>query len=164
MIGQALRRVVWDRAAGACEYCRVPSAHVPSPPFHVEHVIPRKHGGADHKENLALAWVLNGRQLTDSAAEVAFYWCLVARIEGRAAAPGLGRLRFQLAQSDFRRVSPSLRALDAAMERIPQEEVSFYSALADAILHAEKVSDLEEFRAWKDVQPIPLDKDWDMSA
>jgi hypothetical protein len=47
------------RAAGLCEYCRIPEAAFRRP-FHIEHVIARQHGGASDIENLALAcWTCN---------------------------------------------------------------------------------------------------------
>jgi hypothetical protein len=63
----ALRELVRDRAGARCEYC-----HLPQPfselKFHVEHIIPRQHGGPDTPENLALACpecnLLKGPNLT----------------------------------------------------------------------------------------------------
>lgn len=49
-----IREAVRRRANGRCEYCRLPE-EFDEWPFHVEHVIPRQHGGADHKQNLAWA-------------------------------------------------------------------------------------------------------------
>ncbi|MGA2870830.1 MAG: HNH endonuclease [Verrucomicrobiota bacterium] len=49
-----LRHFVRQRAQNLCEYCRMRQAQEPLP-FHIEHVIPRKHGGKDVAENLALA-------------------------------------------------------------------------------------------------------------
>lgn len=47
------------RAAGFCEYCRIPVAAFRRP-FHVEHVIARQHGSLTELDNLALAcWVCN---------------------------------------------------------------------------------------------------------
>jgi len=47
------------RAAGLCEYCRIPEAAFRRP-FHIEHVIARPHGGASDIANLALAcWTCN---------------------------------------------------------------------------------------------------------
>ena len=72
----ALRRLVCQRAAERCEYCRLPEAAVPLITFHVEHVIPRQHGGADDVANLAYAcpWCnrakgpnLSGRDLETNA-------------------------------------------------------------------------------------------------
>lgn len=51
----ALREQVRERAGHRCEYCRLRQEHDGSYPFHVEHINPRKHGGSDHLENLALA-------------------------------------------------------------------------------------------------------------
>ena len=50
----ALRRLVFERAAGRCEYCLLPQAvvvyrHEP------DHIIPRQHGGQTEADNLALA-------------------------------------------------------------------------------------------------------------
>ena len=51
----ALREQVRQRAANRCEYCRLRQEHESSHPFHIEHINPRKHGGTDEAENLALA-------------------------------------------------------------------------------------------------------------
>ena len=50
-----LRATVRDRAGQRCEYCRRSQADSPLIAFHVEHIIPRKHGGSDELDNLALA-------------------------------------------------------------------------------------------------------------
>jgi HNH endonuclease len=50
---------VRSRAAGRCEYCRIPETAFRRP-FHIEHVIARQHGGLTELDNLALAcWVCN---------------------------------------------------------------------------------------------------------
>jgi HNH endonuclease len=49
---RALQDLVRKRALNRCEYCRIAT-----PPFHIEHIVARKHGGASHAENLALACV-----------------------------------------------------------------------------------------------------------
>ncbi len=51
----AIRALVWQRAGGYCEYCRLHQNDTPFSTFHIDHVIPRKHGGTDDLENLALA-------------------------------------------------------------------------------------------------------------
>ena len=51
---QATRLLIGERAAGRCEYCRMPQAALDRS-FHVEHIIARQHGGSDDQENLALA-------------------------------------------------------------------------------------------------------------
>lgn len=45
---------VRQRAGSRCEYCRLPQA-VSELRFHIEHIIPRQHGGGDEGDNLALA-------------------------------------------------------------------------------------------------------------
>lgn len=49
-----LRESVRTRAAYQCEYCRLPQ-EFSGLRFHIEHVIPRQHGGSDNADNLALA-------------------------------------------------------------------------------------------------------------
>ncbi len=51
----ALREQVRQRAGNRCEYCRLRQQHDDSHSFHVEHINPRKHGGTDDLDNLALA-------------------------------------------------------------------------------------------------------------
>src|SRR5260370_6420521 len=50
---RSLRSLVSDRAGHRCEYCRLHEADLPRYPFHLEHVIPRKHGGGHAPGNLA---------------------------------------------------------------------------------------------------------------
>ena len=50
-----LRAAVRRRAAQACEYCQRRQVDSPLIPLQIEHIIPRKHGGADSFGNLALA-------------------------------------------------------------------------------------------------------------
>jgi hypothetical protein len=54
MMDAKLRQFVRHRARNLCEYCRIRQSQEPLP-FHIEHVIPRKHDGKDVAENLALA-------------------------------------------------------------------------------------------------------------
>ncbi|MBX7073389.1 MAG: HNH endonuclease [Pirellulales bacterium] len=53
----ALRKLVRDRAKRCCEYCLLAQEDSLFVSFHVEHIVPRKHGGADEPDNLALACV-----------------------------------------------------------------------------------------------------------
>ena len=50
----ALERLVRDRAAGRCEYCRLPQA-ASGVPFEIDHIIARKHRGRTTAGNLALS-------------------------------------------------------------------------------------------------------------
>jgi hypothetical protein len=50
----ALRTLVRQRAGDRCEYCHF-LQEFSELHFHIEHVIPRQHGGTDAPENLALA-------------------------------------------------------------------------------------------------------------
>lgn len=50
----ALRRVVYERAKGCCEYCRS-QANFTTESFAVEHINPRRAGGATVLDNLALS-------------------------------------------------------------------------------------------------------------
>ena len=51
----ALRQLVRDRAAGRCEYCLIRQDADPLLAFHIEHIVPRQHGGATVDANLALS-------------------------------------------------------------------------------------------------------------
>jgi hypothetical protein len=46
-----LRSLVATRAGYRCEYCQLPEQFVPAA-FHIDHVIPRQHGGSDEETNL----------------------------------------------------------------------------------------------------------------
>ena len=77
----ATRALVWRRARGRCEYCRIPQEAAPFVPFHVEHVVARQHQGDDSLDNLAIACdrcnVYKGPNLAsiaeDSSAMVALF-------------------------------------------------------------------------------------------
>ncbi len=51
---EAFRELVAARAGGACEYCRLLQAAT-GVLFHLEHIIPRSHGGETVLQNLALS-------------------------------------------------------------------------------------------------------------
>ena len=58
-VSDALRRLVIDRAAQACEYCLLPSS-LSFYPHEVDHVIALKHQGETSADNLAYAcWRCN---------------------------------------------------------------------------------------------------------
>ena len=50
----SLKRQVWRRANGCCEYCRMPSEFYLAP-YQIDHVIAEQHGGRTTLPNLALA-------------------------------------------------------------------------------------------------------------
>jgi 5-methylcytosine-specific restriction endonuclease McrA len=51
-----LREFIWRRAGGCCEYCLIPQEATPFFTFHVEHTIPKQHGGeTNDPSKLALA-------------------------------------------------------------------------------------------------------------
>jgi 5-methylcytosine-specific restriction endonuclease McrA len=54
MIDAGARAAVAERANDRCEYCLLPHADH-CWPFHVEHIVPRQHGGSDSLDNLAYA-------------------------------------------------------------------------------------------------------------
>ena len=57
MIGSGTRSQVRERAHNACEYCHLHQDDSPLAALHIEHVIPRIHGGKDDLDNLALACI-----------------------------------------------------------------------------------------------------------
>jgi 5-methylcytosine-specific restriction endonuclease McrA len=64
-IPAALRRLVYERASGCCEYCRMPETAV-FVPHEIDHIIAQKHGGLTTADNLALSCaVCNKRKGSD---------------------------------------------------------------------------------------------------
>ena len=57
MVDEAQRARVILRADDRCEYCHLRQEHAPFISFHIDHVIPRKHGGRTVDSNLALACI-----------------------------------------------------------------------------------------------------------
>jgi hypothetical protein len=53
----ATRDQVCHRANFRCEYCGLHQDQSPLAALHVEHILPRKHGGNDELDNLAMACV-----------------------------------------------------------------------------------------------------------
>jgi hypothetical protein len=47
------RTLIRARAGQRCEYCRLHEDDLPLYPFHVEHILPKKHGGTDDPKGLA---------------------------------------------------------------------------------------------------------------
>ena len=48
---------VRERAGRRCEYCQLEQSDSPLAALHIEHIIPKAHGGTDDPENLALACI-----------------------------------------------------------------------------------------------------------
>ena len=57
MIDAATKRHVRQRAHQRCEYCGLHQDHSPLAALQIEHINPKKHGGSDEGENLALACI-----------------------------------------------------------------------------------------------------------
>lgn len=57
MIGSQTRAQVRERAQNSCEYCYLHQDDSPLAVLHVEHIIPKVHGGSDDIDNLALACI-----------------------------------------------------------------------------------------------------------
>ncbi|MGH9873801.1 MAG: HNH endonuclease [Pyrinomonadaceae bacterium] len=57
MIDAQTRAQVRERAQNVCEYCHLHQEDSPLAALHVEHIIPRVHGGNDDMDNLALACI-----------------------------------------------------------------------------------------------------------
>ena len=57
MMDAQTRRYVRKRAGQRCEYCQLHQDQSPLVPLQIEHVIPKKHGGTDTEDNLALACI-----------------------------------------------------------------------------------------------------------
>lgn len=53
----ATRSLVRERAGHRCEYCHLHEDDSPLAALHIEHIRPRKHGGADDESNLCLACI-----------------------------------------------------------------------------------------------------------
>ncbi len=54
-IDPTLRELVRQRAEDRCEYCHCHQDDLPFITFHIEHIVPKQHGGADDETNLCLA-------------------------------------------------------------------------------------------------------------
>jgi hypothetical protein len=61
----SLRALVRVRAEQRCEYCRLHEDDLPLFPFHVEHILPKKHGGTDDPR--LLAWSCHYCNLSKSS-------------------------------------------------------------------------------------------------
>ncbi len=57
MIRAKTRAQVCERAQNTCEYCHLHQEDSPLAALHIEHVVPKIHGGTDDLDNLALACI-----------------------------------------------------------------------------------------------------------
>lgn len=57
MITSQIRAQVRERAQNACEYCHLHQDDSPLATLHIEHIIPKIHGGSDDIDYLALACI-----------------------------------------------------------------------------------------------------------
>ena len=53
----ATRNHVRQQAGHRCEYCGLREEQSPLAALHIEHILPKKHGGTDDLDNLALACI-----------------------------------------------------------------------------------------------------------
>jgi hypothetical protein len=81
---RSLRASVRSRAERRCDYCRLHEADQPLFPFHLEHIVAKKHHGGDdlpnlawscHECNLAKSSNLSGRDLITARVVVPFHPC-----------------------------------------------------------------------------------------
>jgi 5-methylcytosine-specific restriction endonuclease McrA len=64
-----LRKQVYERAKGCCEYCRIPD-RATFAPHEIDHIIAEKHGGRTEAENLALSCTLCNKHKGSDLASV----------------------------------------------------------------------------------------------
>ena len=57
MITEARKALVRARAGNRCEYCQLHQDDSLLAALHIEHIVPKKHGGSDDTDNLALACI-----------------------------------------------------------------------------------------------------------
>ena len=57
MVAARTRAQVRERAHNTCEYCQIRQDDSPLAALHIEHIVPKIHGGADDPDNLALACI-----------------------------------------------------------------------------------------------------------
>ena len=56
-MNERTKRAVRQRANSRCEYCQLSEQHSPVARLQIEHIRPKKHGGSDSINNLALACI-----------------------------------------------------------------------------------------------------------
>jgi HNH endonuclease len=135
-VSAALRRLVYDRAGGACEYCLVPEIVV-LVSHEVDHVIAEKHGGQTDEGNLALACTICNKHKGSDLASidpasgeiVRLYqprsdrWSEHFRLEGGKIAPlsSIGRVTVRLLQFNrSERVEERQLLVEAGVLKVPK--------------------------------------------
>ncbi len=56
-MNESIKELVRQRAGNRCEYCHLHQDDSPLAVLHIEHIVPKKHGGADDTDNLSLACI-----------------------------------------------------------------------------------------------------------
>ena len=56
-MNESTKELVRQRAGNRCEYCHLHQDDSPLAVLHIEHIVPKKHGGTDDTDNLALACI-----------------------------------------------------------------------------------------------------------
>ena len=56
-MNESIKAQVQRRAGNRCEYCQLHQDESPLAALHIEHIVPKKHGGSDDLDNLALACI-----------------------------------------------------------------------------------------------------------
>lgn len=136
-IPAALRKLVYERANGCCEYCFFPEA-IALASHEVDHIIAEKHGGLTEAENLALSCMLcnkhKGSDLAsidpDTGKLVSLYhprldsWSEHFRLEGDKFIPltSKGRVTVRLLQLNrSERVEERKLLIQAGMFSVPSQ-------------------------------------------
>jgi tetratricopeptide (TPR) repeat protein len=106
------------------------------------------------------AWEANAGSIEQVAVEVALYQALMAAAEHRDEDPAIGRLKFVISHGYERLTWCFDDMLAAVNDVLTPGQRTFYRAIADAILDADKVPALDAFDRWKEITPIPIDVPW----
>ncbi len=75
-----LRKQVYERAKGRCEYCLMPDVATFAS-HEIDHIIAEKHGGRTEAENLALSCTLCNKHKGSAIARNGNNWAIAALIE-----------------------------------------------------------------------------------
>jgi len=112
---------------------------------------------------LRQAWKLCTKWDQRAVVLTLLYWCLNESIHGRDNTPGLCRLKLLLrhgVQGPF-----SFDAiLSCASQKLPADEFSFYSSLAEAILDERNVANLQQCDRWAGLASIPPSHFWSFGS